>query len=336
MEARSLEPIKTAVVGLGRMGLEHHCGVLSRLEQFDLVAGCDATPARRQTAEEKYGMATYESIQLMLASEDIEFVTIATPSSMHHAHVLEVVAAGKHCLTDKPPAMNAAEWDEMGEAACKAGVTLCCYQNARWNPHQRAAMAAIADGRLGRVEAVKLVYIGYSTVMRTYGVTDYRPQWRAERRFGGGILYDFGPHHFDRVLQVAGSARPVSVYCRLSSRSWSDEVDDGFLAIINFDSGLVAHIEHDTATRADLSTYIVAGSDATVQDGVLRTGEPGALVEETVEIPDATADEYHLALYEHLRHGAPPPVPWEQTRRVMVLLDAAFESARTGEAIRVG
>ena len=85
-----------------------------------------------------------------------------------------------------------------------------------------------------------------------------------------------------------------------------------------------------------MSTYIVAGSDATVQDGVLRTGEPGALVEETVEIPEATSDEYHLALYEHLRHDAPPPVPWEHTRRVMVLLDAAFESARTGEAIRVG
>ena len=173
-------------------------------------------------------MATYESIQLMLASENVEFVTIATPSSMHHAHVLEVLAAGKHCLTDKPPAMNTAEWDEMGEAACKAGVTLCCYQNARWNPHQRAAMAAIADGRVGRVEAVKLMYIGYSTVMRTYGVTDYRPQWRAERRFGGGILYDFGPHHLTASCRSSRRAARQ----RLPTRAGHGRRgDDGFLAI---------------------------------------------------------------------------------------------------------
>ncbi len=331
-----MEPIRSAVVGLGRMGLDAHCGVLSRLEQFELVAGCDATEARRRTAHEQYGLATYEGIEPMLAAEDIEFVTVATPSAMHHGHALQVLGSGKHCLTEKPAAMSTAEWDEMGEAACKAGVTLCCYQNARWNPLQRAAVAAVGDGRVGRVEAVKLICVGYSTLMRTYGVSDYRPQWRSERRFGGGILYDFGPHHFDRVLQVVGPARPSTVYCRLSNRAWSDEVDDGFLAIVTFDDGTVAHIEHDTAARAELNTFIVIGSEGTVQDGVLKTGEPGDIVEEPIETPEAGADEYHVQLYEHLRHAAPPPVPWEQTRRVMVLLDAAFESARSGEVVRVG
>jgi predicted dehydrogenase len=336
MEAIGVEPVRTAVVGLGRMGMDAHCSVLDRLEQFELVAGCDATEARRAAAEDAYGLKAYDSIERMLADEDIEFVTVATPSSMHHDHVMTVLAAGKHCLTEKPPAMSTAEWDDMGEAACKAGVTLCCYQNARWNPHQRTAVAAVEQGLLGELQSIKLVYVGYSTVMRTYGVDEYRPQWRAEHRFGGGILYDFGPHHFDRILQVVDHAKAVDIYCELSSRTWSEEVDDGFLAVIRFDNGVVAHVEHDAATRAELSTYIVAGSDGGIQDGILRTGEPGDFTEQQMGVPEGSADEYHLQLYEHFRDGAPPPVPWEHTRQVMVLIDAAFESARSGEVVTIG
>ncbi len=328
-----MEKTRVAVMGLGRMGLEWHCEALDRLDEFDLVAGCDPTPARLEVATEQFGLRGYETLEEMLADADIDLVIVATPSAMHHDHVIKVLEARKHCLTEKPPAMNVAEWDEMGHAASKAGRTLCCFQNARWNLEQLQAMGLVERGELGEIAAIKLISLSYSDLMHTYGVPEYRPGWRAEKRYGGGRMYDFGPHHIDRVLQILGHARGRDVYADLLTGTWSDNVEDGFLVIIRFENGVTAHIEQNVTARANLNTFMVAGSEATFQDGVVRKGEPGELVEEELEAIDRDADEYYLALHEHLTKGTPPPVPWEHTRQMMRILDAAFESAATGEVV---
>ncbi len=328
-----MEKIRAAVLGLGRMGLESHCNSLAQLDEFDLVAGCDPTPARLQVATEQFRLRGYETFEEMLADADIDLVVVATPSAMHQGHVIKVLEAGKHCLTEKPPAMNVCEWDEMGEAASKAGRTLCCFQNARWNQQQLQVMGLVERGALGELAAIKLINLSYSDVMYSFAVPEYRPGWRTEKRYGGGMLYDFGPHHIDRVLQILDHAPVRDVYADLSSGTWSDDVDDGFLVIIRFENGVTAHIEQNVATRAKLSTFIVAGSEATFQDGVVRKGEAEKPTEEKLEAIDRNSDEYYVTLYEHLTRGTPPPVPWEHTRQMMRILDAAFESAETGEVV---
>ncbi len=328
-----MEKIKVAVAGLGRMGAECHCEALDRLDEFDLVAGCDPTPQTLQAVAQQFDLRGYETLDEMLGDTDIDLVVAATPSAMHHGHVIKVLKAGKHCLTEKPPAMNVAEWDEMGEVSCKTGKTLCCFQNARWNPHQLQAMSLVESGTLGEILAIKLISLAYSDLMRTYGVEEYRPQWRAEKRYGGGLLYDFGPHHIDRVLQILGHAPVKDVYADLSTGVWSDEVEDGFVVIVRFQNGVTAHIEQNVTIRANLNTFIVVGSDATFQDGVVRSGQSGELVEQEIETIDRNSDEYYLALHRHLTEGTPPPVPWEHTRQMMSILDAAFASAATGKVV---
>lgn len=328
-----MRKIAVAVMGLGTMGADTHCDTLSRLEQFDLVAGCDSTPTRLRNVSDQYGFHGYSTIEELLAREDIELVTVATPSAMHREHVLQVLKAGKHCIVEKPPAMSVAEWDEMGGLARKVGRTLCCYQNARFSAPQVAAMKVVDQGRLGPLQSIKMMHMNYTAVMRTFGAAEYRPEWRTETRFGGGLLWDFGPHLIDRSLVLTGHAPVKDVYAQVSTGTWSDEVEDRFLVVIRFANGITAHLEQDATARVNMTTFMVVGSEGAFQDGVVRTGEVDRLFEEQVEIGPNEWDEYYVQMHEHLVGGGPPPVPWEQTRQMMAVLKAAFHSASTGEVI---
>lgn len=330
-----METIRTAVVGLGTMGIRWHCDQLSRLDGFELVAGCDTTQERREIARLEFGIATFDDMQQILGRNDVDLITIATPSSMHHEHVLDVLGAGKHCVVEKPPAMNVAEWDDMVEAAGEANRTLSAYQNRRWDTDQLTALDLVRSGKFGEVFMIKSISMIWSDLMHTYAAEEYRPGWRAEKAYGGGALYDFGPHRIDQFLQLMGHERVVDVYADLRGRVWSDEVDDSALVILRFESGVTAQIEQTMAARSKLNTFMVVGSEATYQDGLLLTGGPGDLQEAEVEMIPEDWDQFYRQLHTHITTGTPPPVPVEETRQMLQVLQAAFESAESNEVVQI-
>ncbi len=328
--------VTAGVLGLGSMGMRWHCEQLARIDGFDLIAGCDPSEERRAQAREQFGVKTYADYGEMLAREDLDLVVVATPSAMHRDHVIAALEAGKHCVCEKPLCMDLAECDEIIAAAERSGRMMSAYQNRRWDADHLAAMHAVDSGALGDILFTKQISMSYSAIMHTYGVEQFRPQWRAEKRYGGGLLYDFGPHRIDQLLQLLDYPEVCDVYADLRGHIWSDEVDDQCLVIVRFANAITSQVETTTIARLGIGGTLIVGRDGAFRDGMVAVGEGDDLREYPAPEFKNDWDAYYRDIHAHLIEGTKLAVPLWQTRAMIAIIDAASRSAASGEVVTVG
>src|ERR1051325_10604805 len=78
-----------------------------------LIAVADVDATRLGKLAQEFGVKGYPTLDAMLKDPAIDAVCVCTPNHLHYEAVLKIAAAGKHCLTEKPPAMSLRETDEM-------------------------------------------------------------------------------------------------------------------------------------------------------------------------------------------------------------------------------
>jgi scyllo-inositol 2-dehydrogenase (NADP+) len=332
-EGSGMDKVAAGVIGLGSMGTGWHCETLHRLEQFELIAGCDPSAERRGLCEQQFGLTAYESYEEMLGRDDLDLVVVATPSAMHRDHVVQALEAGRHVVCEKPFCMNLAECDEMIAAAEQTGGLLSAYQNRRWDEGHLSALDTVQSGVLGEIFFTKQVSMSYSAIMRTYGVPEFRPQWRAEKRYGGGLLYDFGAHHIDELLQLLGHQPVRDVYADLRGRLWSDEVDDCCLVVIRFESGVTSQVETTTVARLGFGGTLIVGRQGSYLNGTIKVGEGDDEQELPARRFERDWDAFYRNIHAHLTRGEPVAIPLSETRQLMAVIDAALRSAETGGVV---
>jgi len=328
--------VTAGVVGLGSMGMGWHCEQLDRIEGFNLICGSDPSEERRALAAEQFGIQAHADYEEMLAREDLDLVVVATPSAMHRDHVVAALQAGKHCVCEKPLCMDLAECDDIIAAAERAGRMVSAYQNRRWDGDHLAVLDTVRSGVLGELFFTKQISMSWSPIMRTYGVSEFRPQWRAEKRYGGGLLYDFGPHRIDQLLQLLDYPQVRDVYCVLQGRVWTDEVDDYCLVIIRFEDGVTSQVETTTVARLGMGGTLIVGRDGAYRDGTIKVGEGDDEREFAAATFERDWDAFYRNIQAHLTEDRPLSVPLWQTRRMIAIIDAALRSATTGEAVTTG
>ena len=106
------EKIRTGLVGCGKVG-QTHAQALSTLPESELVAVCDATPARASTFAERYHAAGYTDVREMIAAQKVQAVVICTPHPAHAAPAIQAADAGAHVLVEKPMAASLKDCDAM-------------------------------------------------------------------------------------------------------------------------------------------------------------------------------------------------------------------------------
>ena len=99
-----MTPIKTGIIGFGRMASNHHLTAMRESGLYEVTAVCDITESRRQAAVEE-GLTATDDLDAFLDS-DLELVLITTHSSLHYESALKVAAAKKHMLIEKPLAVR--------------------------------------------------------------------------------------------------------------------------------------------------------------------------------------------------------------------------------------
>src|SRR5215212_1759217 len=107
------DPIRYAVVGLGRAGWDIHVHQLRGREDAKIVAVVDPVEERRNEAAKEFGGKTYTNLAKMLKQEDVEIVVVATPSKDHGSDTKKALTAGKHVIVEKPMATSLREADSM-------------------------------------------------------------------------------------------------------------------------------------------------------------------------------------------------------------------------------
>lgn len=328
-------PIKVGIAGFGSMGTHHAEHYFKDSRKFELVVVEDIIPDRLKMAKEKYGTRTYSNFSKFLADEEVELVVIATPSNNHKAFVVKALKAGKHTIVEKPMCLNAAEAEVMIKTAKEAKKILSVFQNRRWDSDFRTVRSVVEKGLLGKIYQVKYLDWAYSDLMLTFGVKEFRPHWRSEKAYGGGVLYDFGAHFLDQLLQLIKS--PVAdVYGELQMRRWSKEVDDSYLALIRFKDGVAAHIEGSHSSLAKVRTgWLINGEKGGYEDGKVILRKGGKLKIKRVKPLKSNWSAYYNNIYRVLRNQAELIVKPEEVKKVMMVIDAIKSSSAKGKVVKL-
>jgi predicted dehydrogenase len=344
-----VEQVRIGVIGLG-MGRNHAVSYRDAPEA-DLVAICDVSAERvDQVAWEVHPRKKYTDYHELLADPEIEAVTIALPNALHAPAVTEALEAGKHVLCEKPLAMNAQEGERMVEAARRLNRKLMMHFNNRFNPTSQAVKRAIDEGALGHV------YYGRAVWHRNRGIPQLGGWFTRKEMSGGGALIDLGVHRLDLAIWLMGCPRPVSVvgsaYNYLGRRLAEHEgkafdVDDLASGFIRFENGATLLIEASWASNSEKR------EDQWVQ---LFGVEGGALIRNLHEsyefearIFRGTTHEVHAEVphapewietpQQHfcrcILHDTEPMATAEQGLTIMRIMDGIYESARTGNEVKL-
>ncbi len=331
--------LNIGVAGYGAMG-RWHTEAIQRTPGLGLRSVFDITPACRRDAAKRYGCAVHDELGSFIADERLDAVVVATPSHAHVEPTLAALRSGKHVMCEKPLVRSEREAKRLFAAAEKAGRCLMTFQNRRFDGPYLTTRKALAAGGLGELQDIRFTEWWYTDAMRTFGVKHYRPAWRTEAAYGGGALYDFGPHFVDQLLLLAPN--PVeSVYAILNHRRWTTDADDQFILTLRFAGGLVATVEAALAAQTGLSvTWAVNGATGGYRfvDDQGRLSTRSASGKERVRMLRREKDNWDV-LYRNfrdvIRAKAEPLVKPRETLRLMRVLDAARRSAESGRVIAI-
>ena len=206
-----------------------------------LIAVCDMARERADKLAAEFKVKVYYTLDEMLTDPEIDVVNIALPNHLHHAAVLKCAAAGKHVLTEKPPAMSLKETDEM-IAACKiAGVKFGCTVQCRVRKSIQAMKQAVDSGRFGKL-------LHADAIMKWYRSTEYyhSDAWRMSRKSGAGVTVQQAFHYIDLLQYLVGPARQVQA--RMTNLAHPGiALEDTLMAFVDFGCGAQGVVEASTA-----------------------------------------------------------------------------------------
>ncbi|HEY2253488.1 MAG TPA: Gfo/Idh/MocA family oxidoreductase [Planctomycetaceae bacterium] len=343
-------PVRVGVAGLGRAGV-FHIERIGLRDDCRVVAAYDDCPAVRDRVRLD-SVVCHENWHDFLRNDEIELALIAAPPALHAEMTIAALAARKHVLVETPMCLNLVEADAVIAAAVRCGRSVSVAHLRRWDDDFRTARSTLATGDLGTAESIKLINWQYNprrsnghlqAVPGSAGNSARLPDlasdnWRDAAATGGGVLWEFGIHYFDQLLQLTD--RTVeSVYARLapanSPANSALSGEDAFLAIISFSGGLVAHVEVSRTASAPLSTgWMITGAAGSYAGFTQYSPSPeGEVADLPLTAALVQADDFYGQLARHLRLGEPNPVPAAEARRSIFLIEAVRESARTGQVV---
>ncbi|MFH8093033.1 MAG: Gfo/Idh/MocA family oxidoreductase [Candidatus Aenigmatarchaeota archaeon] len=154
-----MKETKVAVIGVGNMG-RHHVRVYSELTNVKLVAISDVNKNVGEIIAKKYGCKFYCNYKEMLEKEEIDGVSIATPTSLHKDVALDVINANKHVLIEKPLADTVENAKKIIKAAKEKDVKLMVGHIERFNPAVRKLKEIINERKLGDIKTIIIRRVG--------------------------------------------------------------------------------------------------------------------------------------------------------------------------------
>jgi len=347
------QPLGIGVVGYGPyggMGFVHGTAA-SAVAGLDLVATCDSDPGRRKAAEHDFpGIGVHDTVEDLAGDDDVDVAVVATPPSAHVSVVSTLLRAGKHVACEKPLCFTVADADRLFALAAEHDRVLTVNQSRRWDRDFRALRTVVEGGLLGDVFNVETFVGGFDHPCRA---------WHSDSTVSGGMVYDWGAHHVDWILQLLGSV-PARVTATGHKRVWHDVTNlDQLRVRMRWEDGREAEFLSSDVAAVRRPKFYVQGTTGTLVGryqelafehvdpalGYVRTSAhhaeaPAALTlaryaggtvsEAAVPLAPEMPFAFHRNLADHLLLGEPLAVQARSAREVIAVLEAATRSASEG------
>lgn len=141
---------------------------------------------------------SYGGYEPLLADAEIDAVYIPLPNELHRPWVLAAADAGKHVLSEKPLALDAAEARAMASHCRERGVLLMEAFMWRHQPRSLDLRARVAAGEIGELRLVR----------SSFSFPIEAGDWRLDPARGGGALWDVGCYGVSTARFFAGGPLP--------------------------------------------------------------------------------------------------------------------------------
>src|SRR5215212_1385223 len=282
----------------------------------------------------------YESVEGLLKDGNLDALVIGTPNYLHASQTIAALNAGVHVMVEKPMSMNVPEAEKIVEAAENSGAVLMVAHCWRFDPE--VLWLKEQSQKLGNI-------------IRTKGIgvhVHWGPSgWFTQREFaGGGALADMGIHALDTARFLLGDPKPVAVYAKIGTHYKNFDVDDTGVIMIEWDNGATSYVEsgwwqpHADGPEAATQLY---GTQGFGQLFPTKLELPNVL-EQKVDVVDSgfefprrehcpqslydTQLKYFLECVENKEVPTPGGVEGLMN---MKIVDAAYESSRTGNVVDI-
>lgn len=338
------KPLRIAVMGAGWFASRRHLPDLMELPDVQVAAACRRDQDALARFCDHFNIpGRFSDYGQMLDATRPDAVVIASPHALHFEQTAECLRRGVHVLVEKPLALKAVDAEQLAALAANRGLTLAVALNPPYWRHCHLLRDWIAEGRIGRLEAVEIVWLNCAAGLfgkeplpeRLPGIV--RPTgFRSDPELGGGgHLMDGGQHNISELLWVTG-ATPSAVSAAMDQLP----VDLRASVSISLKNGAIASVtglaDSRLGTRRAHSAYY--GSEGTLRLSVApfrvtleRQGADNVVVDEH-EMPVVLSPAADLV--RCIRSGAAPLGTAAHAIETTRVIEMAYQSAarQTGSA----
>ena len=338
-------------VGVGVIGSQFissiHAESLRAYPHADIRAVASPTPGNAKAFAERLAIPHhFTDYRKMLEMPEIDMVVVGAPNDLHCAITLDVAAAGKHLVMEKPLCLNLAEADLMIAACEKAKVKLMYAEELCFAPKYVRLKQLLDKGALGRPTLIK---------QSEKHDGPHAPHFWDVERSGGGVTMDMGCHAIEFFRWMLGRPPVKSVYAQMSTNVHGERTrgEDNAILILEFEGGATAIAEEswtkhggmddraevhgsEGVAYADLlhgnaiETYSVGGYDYAVEKAGSTRGWSFTIYEEAWNY-GFHGEMAHFV--DCVQNDRSPIVTGKDGRVVLEVIFAAYESARTGRKV---
>lgn len=325
------------IIGCGRISKNHFEAIL-KIPNAKIVGCCDIIEKRAKDAAKTYNIPYWTTnYEDLLKLEDINLISICTPSGLHPKHGIMAANQGKHVLTEKPMAVKLENADRLIKACEDNNVHLFVVLQNRLNPSIQTVKNAIDNDRFGKLFMI-VANVFWSRPQSYYDLADWRGTWELD----GGAFCNQASHYVDLVQWFGGPVKSVMAHTDTLAREI--EAEDSGAAIIKFDSGCIATINVSMLTYPKNleGSITIIGEKGTVRIGGIAVNEilhwefsdydeTDSLVKSLSTQPESVYGFGHDAYYQNVVNsiikGEKPLVDGSTGRKSLELIESIYLSS---------
>ncbi|MBO5929230.1 MAG: Gfo/Idh/MocA family oxidoreductase [Clostridia bacterium] len=265
--------IKWGVIGCGGIADRRTLPGMMLANNAELVAVMDANKEAAERCKEKYqAKYAFDSIEELLALDEIQAVYIASPVFCHKEQAFAAAKAKKDILIEKPVGLTAAEAEEIA-AFCEAqGVKLGVGFMMRFHAYHQEIKKLVQSGQIGEVVSARAQF--------TCWYPKIENSWRQDKTLsGGGAMMDMGVHCIDLIRYITG-LEVVETAGMCGNQIFEYSVEDAGSVMMRLENGAIAYVDSnfnipDDAAKCKLEFYGTKGS--IFAQGTLAQAEGGTV-----------------------------------------------------------
>jgi UDP-N-acetyl-2-amino-2-deoxyglucuronate dehydrogenase len=217
--------IRLGLVGCGRISKNHFDSIDQYADDIQLVAVCDSDRSVLKNHQDKYGVAGYSNMEDMLEKENLDVVSLCTPSGQHPQQTILAANHKVNVITEKPMATRWTDGVEMVKACDKARIRLFVVKQNRRNTTLQLLKRAVDEGRFGRIYMVN-INVFWTRPQEYYDMGKWRGTWELD----GGAFMNQASHYVDLIDWLIGPVEKIQAMTGTLARDIEVE-DTGVLNI---------------------------------------------------------------------------------------------------------